>query len=253
MGHIAFEIHFNLTNPSWTVKSDSSKEAKQILDDIIEVEEEESRQIEKLEQLKPEAGFQTDIFNSFSDWLTDSERKRQWKLGKACWSSKIRFFDSWITTAVHSTNPFTGGLQSSQCHWFIFGCSCKQWCQREFHVFEVRPNSPKIQGRDSRTYWSNAWSNAGPIGSRDPWKAGESVHMSNADASQLWMESQLSVAVSQKKSRKGSISQKSKASSWRNSVYVQLFKSKRYTLMFLCDTMGFFAYMIVMQVRNTRK
>ena len=63
-----------------TVESDSSKEAKQILDDIIEVEEEESRQIEKLEQLKPEASFHIDTFNSVSDWLTDSigsERKRQ--------------------------------------------------------------------------------------------------------------------------------------------------------------------------------
>ena len=81
------------------------------------------------------------------------------------------------------------------------------------------------------------------------YKAGESVHMSNADASTLWMESQLSVA---KRSRKGSyISHKSTRSAkngWKNSVYVQLFKSKRYTLMFLCDTMGFFAYMIVMQV-----
>ena len=39
----------------------------------------------------------------------------------------------------------------------------------------------------------------------------------------------------------------SKKTSWRESVYISLFKSKRYTLMFLCDTMGFFAYMIVMQ------
>ena len=81
------------------------------------------------------------------------------------------------------------------------------------------------------------------------YKAGESVHMSNADASTLWMESQLSVA---KRSRKGSYvshkSTRSEQSGWKNSVYVQLFKSKRYTLMFLCDTMGFFAYMIVMQV-----
>ena len=81
------------------------------------------------------------------------------------------------------------------------------------------------------------------------YKAGESVHMSNADASTLWMESQLSVA---KRSRKGSYvshkSTRSEKNGWKNSVYVQLFKSKRYTLMFLCDTMGFFAYMIVMQV-----
>ena len=39
----------------------------------------------------------------------------------------------------------------------------------------------------------------------------------------------------------------SKSTTWRDSVYVSLFKSKRYTLMFMCDTMGFFAYMIVMQ------
>ena len=68
-------------------------------------------------------------------------------------------------------------------------------------------------------------------------------HYSNADVSQLWMESQIAVD----KTRKSTLSLASKAATWRDSVYLSLFKSKRYTLMFMCDTMGFFAYMIVMQ------
>ena len=54
------------------------------------------------------------------------------------------------------------------------------------------------------------------------------------------MESQIAVDKSKTISESGK-------KSWRESIYLKLFKSKRYTLMFLCDTMGFFAYMIVMQ------
>ena len=57
------------------------------------------------------------------------------------------------------------------------------------------------------------------------------------------MESQIAVD----KSRRSILSSESEKKSWRESIYLKLFKSKRYTLMFLCDTMGFFAYMIVMQ------
>ena len=63
-----------------TVESDSSKEAKQILDDIIEIEEEESRQIEKLEQLKPEASFQIYIFfNPYPRFFGTITERNFWK------------------------------------------------------------------------------------------------------------------------------------------------------------------------------
>jgi len=174
--------------------SDSTKEAKQILDDIIEVEEEESKQSAKLDQLKPE---RVDHLKSgFS--LAESQQLYTQRIRSRVDSRAGNITDSFL--AVHANNDVNGSFMSLK--------------------------SAQILQK---------------------YKAGEAVHMSNADASTLWMESQLSVAVSQKRSRKGSyISQKSKTG-WRNSVYVQLFKSKRYTLMFFCDTMGFFAYMIVMQ------
>ena len=195
LGFIFMAGHCGRSVELWTLKSDSTKEAKQILDDIIEVEEEESKQGAKLDQLKPE---RVDHLKSgFS--LAESQQLYTQRIRSRVDSRAGNITDSFL--AVHANNDVNGSFMSLK--------------------------SAQILQK---------------------YKAGEAVHMSNADASTLWMESQLSVAVSQKRSRKGSyISQKSKTG-WRNSVYVQLFKSKRYTLMFFCDTMGFFAYMIVMQV-----
>ena len=73
---------------------------------------------------------------------------------------------------------------------------------------------------------------------------GDTVTLTNADASQLWLESRLSMTNQGQLEGQRSTSTKN----WRNSEYFKLFKSRIYSLMFLCDTMGFFAYMIVMQV-----
>ena len=73
-------------------------------------------------------------------------------------------------------------------------------------------------------------------------------HLSVADSMILFNESQVNIASKSRRPTLTSIVELNAMATDSWEAYKGLFRSKKFTMMFLCDTIGFFSYMIIFQV-----